>query len=149
MKKKIYYKSAKFIKDKEDFSIMCNIIKSEVEDAAGIRNLGVYSRKAYIRDCRFSYFKICEELSDGYFSLQIVADVVNRISHATVLNGLEEFKYQYGTELFKANDVYKEALASSIQEIQIDNKKLLKKIKKLQSNEEFLISQMEVIYQVA
>lgn len=149
MKKEIYYKSIKFIKVQKDFKTNCNIIKRAIEDVADIYDLGIRSRKSYIRDCRFSYFQICKELSDGYFSLQTVADVVNRVSHATVLNGLEEFEHQYGTELFRANDVYKEALAMSIQEIQIDNKKLLKKIKKLQSSEEFLISQMEVIYKVA
>ena len=149
MKRTIYYKSIKFIKDKEHFTMNCNIIKLAVEEAAKIRNLGALSRKAYIRDCRFAYFQICKELSDGYFSLQIVADTVNRTSHATVLNGLDAFKYQYGTELFKANQVYKDALAISIKEIQIDNNYLIKKIKKLQRDEAFLISQMEVIYQVA
>lgn len=146
--RKQYNTSKEYKKIQNNFRVSCEIIKKAVEDVADIYDLGIPSRKAYIRDCRFSYFQICKELSDDYFSLQTVADVVNRESHGTVLNGLEEFEYQYGTDLFLANEVYKKALKKAIKEIQIENKKLLKKIKKLQINEYYLISQMEVVYKL-
>ena len=145
---KVILKSEMLAESKLEFKINCEIIKKCVEKESYIVDLGTSSRKAYIRDCRFAYYKICKELSTDYFSLQIVADVVNRICHSTVINGLKEFDYQYGKELFFANEIYKESLLRAIKGIQIDNKKLLIKIKRIQRNEDFLISQIKVDYEL-
>ena len=136
-------KSRKLRQRKMDFRFNCELIKEEVEKASGIYEIGSKKRTAYMTDCRFAYFKLCKYFSDNYFSLRVVADVVNIKSHATVMNGLKEFEFLYGTEQFKANTVYNEALIQCTKRITLGDRKILKQIKEIRIQKKHLRYRMK------
>lgn len=79
-------------------------IKNLVEKESNIKDLSVKDRKSYIRDCRFTYMKLCIKHIKS-FDLKSCGITINRC-HATIINGIKKFNYDYGTTYFNANEVY-------------------------------------------
>jgi len=141
---KVLEKSRKLRQSKLDFRFNCELIKEEIEKASGIYNISSRVRASYIRDCRFAYFNLCKYFADNYFSLQVVADVVHIRCHATVLNGLKKFEFEFGTEQFEANKVYNDALIQCAKQIELGDKKILRQIKNLRIQKKHLRYKMKI-----
>lgn len=167
---KVTERSRALKQSKMDFRFNCELIKEEVEHAAGIYDIGLKQRTEYIRDCRYAYYNLCKYFSKDYFSLQVVADVLDIKCHATVINGLKAFDFNYGKKYFKANKVYSDALIQCVKQISLGDRRILRQIKEirirkkhlkyrmkinfinpieqLELDENYLISQMKVTYEM-
>jgi len=82
-----------------------NIILNIVQYNSGIKDLPSVVKKRYNSDIRFVYFALCRVYFKNYFSLTKCSQVINR-THASVINGLKQFDYNYGKNWFLGNEVY-------------------------------------------
>ena len=80
------------------------LIKKIVEMECDIDDIGIKSRKAYIRDCRNTYCKLSLKFVKK-FNLGKCGKEINR-DHTTIINSLKKFKVDYGTDAFLANKIY-------------------------------------------
>ncbi len=80
------------------------VIKSAVEIASGIEDIGIKSRKRFMVDCRYVYFHLCRK----YIPKFILADCGREVQkdHAMVIHGLKEFDNMFNQPGFEATNVY-------------------------------------------
>ena len=79
-------------------------IKELVEKKSEIEDIGIKSRKTFIRDCRYVYAKLCFKYIVNFGSEKCGKEI-NR-DHSTILHALKVFKRDYKTEYFSANLIY-------------------------------------------
>ena len=79
-------------------------IKELIEEKSGIDDIGIKSRKQFVKDCRYVYCQLSKMYVDD-FSLASCGKLINR-DHATVYYGLGIFNKDYGTKSFLANNIY-------------------------------------------
>jgi hypothetical protein len=91
----------------KDRILETDYVKKVVENLAGIEDISVKSRKAYIVKARYIYMELCMTFKSRLYhtSLDYIGKTINR-DHATVLHGLKKFDYDNLYEL----KIYKEAL---------------------------------------
>ena len=84
--------------------INTHLVKKLVELQSGIKDLGIKSRKRYIVDVRYAYFKLCRTYIKK-ISLEKIGNSVNR-DHSLVTHGIKQFDNLIGLEFYLANDVF-------------------------------------------
>lgn len=120
--------------------ITYKIIKNIVENESNIEDLSITKKTSYIRDCRFTYMKLCQKhIKD--FTLQKCGNEINR-THASVINGLKKFEYDYCTPYFKANGIY-DICNTIIEENIVDIIKLRKDILEFMEANNYFINSLE------
>ena len=82
----------------------CEFIKGIVEKESKI-DLTTESRVRDIVDTRDCYYFLCRKYAPKA-TLKEIATTLNLKSHSTVMKGLERFNLFYGTNVYKANEVY-------------------------------------------
>lgn len=86
------------------------IIKIIVENISGIDDLSIKSRKRYIVDNRFVYFKLCHMYQEILGeSLSKIGQTVDK-DHTTVLHGVGKFNDIHNYASFEGYDTYIKAL---------------------------------------
>lgn len=100
--------------------LTCKIIKSIVEDISKEKDISLKVKTAYIVDCRFAYFGLCQKYKRfmNYPSLMVIANHVQR-NHATAIYGTNQFKYLYKTNGFAGTFIYNEAVKRITEYIEI------------------------------
>jgi len=84
--------------------ITYKFIKELVEEKSGFLDIGLKSREQYMRDCRYTYCRLCFLYVDN-FNLTKCGNEINR-GHSNVLHAFTVFGKYYGTKSFLANNIF-------------------------------------------
>ena len=82
-------------------------IRMLVKKHGGI-DVKMRGRIRYVADCRFVYYKLCEDLIKN-FSPNHCSEEIGRV-HSTVVTGLKECKKVFNQSDFKAKTVYNDCI---------------------------------------